>query len=403
MSAWIHHSFRPGVIGCLSLLLAACSGAPAAQPTAVAPTSPPKPAVVASPGAAGSPGAVAASSPAASPQAAAAPTRPDPALAAVWQGKTVTMSVGQPPGGGHDTWARLVARHLGKHLPGAPTVIVQNVPGAVSVVATNQIFQSAGDGLNIGEVSPDIPTFQLQAGDEREAIRYDATKLNWLGSAGSTTYVLLVHSRTGIRSGADLATKSVRMGDQSPGGVGHRINLMLREGLGWQTGRPAFGYTGTREIVLGIDRGEVDGVFLPWDSALQQKGDDIRSGAMIPLVMVGPALKDPLLANVPAARDLMATRDADMRQILALTERPLEWFRPFIVSPNTPPNILAGMRAALTMTMSDPELLRDAEQLKFEIDHIPGERLQQMIGEYMQTPKVLVERVETMVKSETPS
>jgi len=313
------------------------------------------------------------------------------------------MIVGQPPGGGHDAWARLVARHLGKHLPGTPNVIVQNVPGAVSVVATNQIYQSPGDGLNIGEVSPDIPTFQLQAGEEREAIRYDATKLNWLGSAGSTTYVLLVHNRTGVKSGADLAGKSIRIGDQSPGGVGHRINLTLREGLGWQIGTPIFGYTGTREIALGIDRGEVDAMFLPWDSALQQKGDDLRSGAIIPLVQVGPKLNDPLLANAPAARELMANRAPETRQILTLTERPLEWFRPFIVSPATPPNVLAGMRAALTETMTDPELLRDAAQLKFDIDHIPGDRLQQLVNEYMQTPKELIDRIDSMVKAETPS
>jgi hypothetical protein len=315
----------------------------------------------------------------------------------------VNVIVGQPPGGGHDAWARLVARHLGKHLPGTPTVIVQNVPGAVSVVATNQIYQSPGDGLNIGEVSPDIPTFQLQAGDEREAIRYDATKINWLGSAGSTTYVLLVHSRTGVRTAADLAGKPIRIGDQSPGGVGHRINLTLREGLGWQIGTPIFGYTGTREIALGVDRGEVDALFLPWDSALQQKGDDMRSGTIVPLVQVGPKLNDPLLTNVPAARELMANRDPDMRQILTLTERPLEWFRPFIVSPATPPNVLTGMRAALTETLSDQELLRDAEQLKFDIDHIPGERLQQLVGEYMQTPKALLDRIDAMVKAETPS
>jgi tripartite-type tricarboxylate transporter receptor subunit TctC len=314
----------------------------------------------------------------------------------------VNVIVGQPPGGGHDAWARLVARHLGKHLPGTPTVIVQNVPGAVSVVATNQIYQSPGDGLNIGEVSPDTPTFQLQAGDEREAIRYDAAKINWLGSAGSTTYVLLVHSRTGVRTAADLASKAVRIGDQSPGGVGHRINLTLREGLGWQIGTPIFGYTGTREVALGVDRGEVDALFLPWDSALQQKGDDLRAGTIVPLVQVGPKLNDPLLANVPAARELMADRDPDMRQILTLTERPLEWFRPFIVSPATPPNVLAGMRAALTETLSDPELVRDAAQLKFDIDHIPGERLQQLVIEYMQTPKALLDRIDAMVKAETP-
>src|SRR4051812_19533366 len=184
---------RLALLGGLSLILAACSS-PAAAPTAAPakPTTAASPAAASSPAAAASPGAGPAASPAASPQAAAAAASAaaDPALASVWQGKTVNMIVGQPPGGGHDAWARLVARHLGKHLPGTPNVIVQNVPGAVSVVATNQIYQSPGDGLNIGEVSPDIPTFQLQAGEEREAIRYDATKLNWLGSAGSTTYVL---------------------------------------------------------------------------------------------------------------------------------------------------------------------------------------------------------------------
>src|SRR3954451_12162131 len=126
---------RSALLGGLSLILAACSS-PAAAPTAAPakPTTAASPAAASSPAAAASPGAAPAASPAASPQAAApaaAPAPPDPALASVWQGKTVNMIVGQPPGGGHDAWARLVARHLGKHLPGTPNVIVQNVPGAV--------------------------------------------------------------------------------------------------------------------------------------------------------------------------------------------------------------------------------------------------------------------------------
>jgi tripartite-type tricarboxylate transporter receptor subunit TctC len=405
----LRFSFGPGpLIAALVLLTGACAPAAPASPTAPKPTEPAAPAKpAASPAAAASPvaspGAAPAASPAASPVATTQSTaRVDPALAPIWQGKTVTLVVAENPGGGNDAWGRLVARHIGKQLPGNPNVIVENMPGAGHRIGANHIYAAKPDGLTMGLVDRYVVSFQLQGEGAEQGVRYDANKIGWLGSTTTETQVLLVHSRAGVKEGKDLLNKEISIGHTSPGGPPHVNEVVLKAGLGWQM-KSIFGYVGTAQQMLGIERGEVDGIILAWSSAVLQKGAEIKAGTYLPIVQIGGGrLKDPAAANIPWAEDLFADKSVEDKQLLALAQRPFGWSRSFLTTPGLDPNVLATMRAAFLNACADPAFLAEAEQLKFEVDPVSGERVQALIEDYLKTPRPIVERLANLLEADSP-
>jgi tripartite-type tricarboxylate transporter receptor subunit TctC len=379
-------------------LLAACSPAPAASPTAK-PAAAPTTAPASSPAAAPAPAASPAASPAAAAQSAA---RVDPALASLWAGKTVNLIIGSAPGGGYDTWGRIIARHLGKHLPGNPTVVPQNMPGGVHRIATNFIYAAKPDGLTMGIVDLNIPFNQLRGEGPEEGVRYDVTRMNWLGSTTQSTNMPAVHQRVGITSkNLDLLkTRSIKMGITSAGDPRHVVVAVLREVLGWKL-ESIFGYPGSAEIYLGIQRGEVDGTSNSGDAYLANAGDDIRNRVLIPLVQVGPAVPDPLLADVPTADSLATSAPVEKRQLLALAALSQQWARPFVTPPEMPDNILATMRAALMDTLNDPELRTETNRSGLDTNPVTGERVQALINEYMKLPRATVDQLDTLIKEDS--
>ncbi|MFN0074462.1 MAG: Bug family tripartite tricarboxylate transporter substrate binding protein [Chloroflexota bacterium] len=313
----------------------------------------------------------------------------------------MTIMVGFPPGGGNDTWARLVSRHYGKFLPGNPTIIVENVPGAGGVIMANRLHESRPDGLTIGIHDRGISAVQLQG---EEGVRYDVTKWTWLGSLTVEQYFYVVHQRVGVTpANLDLLkTKEVKTANVSPGGFSHLMEIALKFGLDWKL-TPIFGYQGNRETVLSIDRGETDGVAISWSSLLTQKQDDLASKVMVPLVQMGGVSPDPLAAGVPTAAELLKDATPQAKQLLQFVETPLNWSRSMSTPPNLEPRVAAGMRAAFEQMMADREFLADAAQLKFEIIPIPGERVQSMMGEFMKTSPETIKFVEAQVKKDAPN
>jgi tripartite-type tricarboxylate transporter receptor subunit TctC len=386
-------------------LLAACSPAPAVSPTAkpAAPTTAPVGSPAASPAAVASPGVAPAASPAASPAAAAqSAARVDPALASIWSGKTLNLIIGSSPGGGYDTWGRLIARHMGKHLPGNPTVVPQNMPGGVHRIATNFLYTARPDGLTMGIVDLNIPFNQLRGEGPEEGVRYDVTKLNWLGSASQSVNMPAVHQRVGIttRNLDVLKTRSIKMGLSTPGDPRHLVVVVLREVLGWKL-ESIFGYPGSAEIYLGIERGEVDGTSNSWDAYLASAGDNIRNRVLLPLVQVGPAVQDPLLTDVPTADSLASSAPVEKRQLLALAAQSQQWARPFVTPPEMPENILSTMRAALLQTLNDPELKTEAGRSGLDTNPVPGERVQELINDFMKLPRASVDQLDTLIREDS--
>jgi tripartite-type tricarboxylate transporter receptor subunit TctC len=256
--------------------------------------------------------------------------------------------------------------------------------------------------MTIGLVDRFIPGFQLRGEGPEEGVRYDANKLNWLGSTATETQVLTVTSKPGVTSWQELATKDVKIGHTGPGSSPHTYQLLLNKALNLKS-QPIFGYNGTASILLGMDRGEVDGIVISYSSLAIQRAEDLTSKALIPLVQFGDArIKDPLSGMPPAADELFKDATPEYQQLLSLAQRPFTWSRAFVLPPNMDPKMLSTMRAAFMNTTSDPEFLADARQLKFDVDAVSGEQVQSLIEEYMQTPRPIVDRLTELIEADTP-
>jgi tripartite-type tricarboxylate transporter receptor subunit TctC len=327
----------------------------------------------------------------------------DPTVASVWEGKTLTVVVSQPPGGGTDSTARVVARHIGRFLPGNPNVIVQNMPGGGDRIAANFIYAARPDGLTIGLFDNGVMSYQLRGEGPEQGVRFDAAQFGWLGSPTVLGDSFLVHKRTGITGATvkQLETKEISMAQVSPGAASHVNQILLTAGLGWKI-KGVFGYEGTAGRLLGIERGEVDSIVSSWDGQRRAALANIQNGTLVPVLVIGDRLNDPLLAGVPRASELFASRDAEAQQLLAFTAQPNEWGRPFSAPPKLEPKVLESLRTAFALTMADPQFLTDAQQIQLDVIPVTGEHLQQMITEYLRIPKSTVERLDKLIEADTP-
>jgi tripartite-type tricarboxylate transporter receptor subunit TctC len=326
----------------------------------------------------------------------------DPALASVWGGKTVTMVIGTAPGGGYDTYARLIARHMPKHLPGNPTFVPQNMPGASHRIATNFIYAAKPDGLTVGMVDRNMPLLQLNGEGPDQGVRYDVNKITWLGSVATGQQALLVASRTGVARATDLATTEVLMGQANPGTPPHVVQVILASVLGWKL-KSVFGYSGNSEVVLAINRGEVGGYLASWDAAVQAWGDQLRAKTMLPIVIAGDPPKDPLLAGVPTAAELFRDKGTEANQLLSLAQEPYKWAWPLLAPPEMEARLTTALRTAFLATMADSEFLDEAGRAQFQVNPIPGEQVQADVAQFMRTPKEAADKLDQLIKQDSPA
>jgi tripartite-type tricarboxylate transporter receptor subunit TctC len=398
----------------LSVLAAAILGVVACTPAATPSPTAAKPAATTAPGATTAPVATSAAAkptaaapttaPTAAPAKPTAPAAPtaaaqpqvDPSLASVWAGKTITFIAGSTPGSGYDTWARLFARYMNKYLPGNPTTIVQNMAGAAHVVAANFVYEQKPDGLTVGVIDRGIIMKQVL---KEEGIRYDVARLNFIGSPTTTTQAIAVHKRAGITRGEELVSRPVKVGLTDVGGQSHADVVILRDVLKWQM-PVAFGFPGGPEVRLAIDRGDIDAFVNDWDTMVRDRGDDLQSGTLVPIIQIGPKLDDPLLKNVPTADELFAAKSTEDKQLLAMASRPLELGRLFVAPPGTDPKVLATMEAAFMQAAADPELLAEAERLKLTIAPVSGARMRQLATDLVQVPRAVIDRYDALLAAD---
>ena len=319
---------------------------------------------------------------------AAAPAVAQDPVADFYKDKTVRIVVGVAVGSGYDINARALARHLGAHIPGNPNVIVQNQPGAGSLTMTNSLYASGPfDGTVIGAPFNGMPTAPLL---QPNGVRFDPTKLNWIGSTNRDTQVFYVWHTAPIEKLEDLRTTQVLVGATNPGTTQVDFPKVAADILGLKF-KIVSGYKGTHEIHLAMERGEVQGMGSNGWLALKALNSDWLRDKKVRLIAVYNEQPDPELKDVPSVFSLAKTEED--RQALRLLVARLEYGRPFFLPPDVPPARVEALRRAFDATMKDPAYLAEAEKLKIDVDPLSGEQVAALIKLVLATPPAIAERV----------
>lgn len=304
-----------------------------------------------------------------------------------YRGKNVTVVVGYAPGGGYDIYSRLLARHLSNHIPGAPAVIVQNMPGAAGVVASNNIYVAAPkDGTVIAAVDQNIPMFQLLGG---KGVKYDATRFAWLGSMAASNGIAMAWAETGIASLDDAKKREVSMGTTGANDDAYIYARTLNALLGTRF-RTIQGYAGTSSVNMALEKGEVESMGRStYYGFASQRPDWLRDRKVNILVQFGFE-KQPEIANVPMLLDLVEGTEA--KQIAGLVSMPTGIGYSHWLAPEVPADRIAALRAAYQATLADAALLDEAKQRGIEIKPKTPDDIAKLVKAAAETPEAVREK-----------
>jgi tripartite-type tricarboxylate transporter receptor subunit TctC len=304
-----------------------------------------------------------------------------------YAGKTVDFVIGYPPGGSNDTLGRLVARHLAKHIPGKPTVVPKNQPGAGSFLAVNTIFNvSPKDGTVIGIGAPTTPL------DEKlgtQGVRFKTAELNWIGRLDSLVNIVFMWKTSPVKTFADAQKIQSTL---SATGIGSTVSIyptVMNNVFGTKF-KLIMGYKGSSEAMLAVERGEAEGHSTSWTALKVAHPDWLRDKNVTILVQF--ALKRHAeLPDIPTAVDL--ARNDEERAILRAIMNATEVGTAFFTTPGVPADRLTTLRRAFDATVRDPELLADAEKIHVGVSPMTGEELQTLVAEVSNLPPGLLEKV----------
>ena len=310
------------------------------------------------------------------------------AVAQFYRGKQITVVVGSSAGGGYDIYARLLARHMSKYIPGNPVIVATNMPGAASTAAAAHVYNTAPkDGTVIGALQNTAIVDALL--DEAKRARFDASKFVYLGSATTDHYICIARADAPVKSFRELQERELVIGASQPGTSTRDFPVLLNSLAGAKF-RFVSGYPGTREITLAIEKGEVQGLCgFSWSSLAAQRPDWIKSGFIRVLIQEHDKGHPTINAmGVPLAVEF--AKSPENRQILELFYSSEIFGRPYMMPPGMPADRVAALRAAFMETMRDKELLAEAQKIGLDIDPISGEQLQVLAEKIYATPAPIV-------------
>ena len=297
------------------------------------------------------------------------------AVADFYKGKLIKVVVGFGSGGGYDAYARLLARHFGKHIPGNPSLVVQNMPGAGGLRAANFIYAAAPkDGTTIGTFSRDIPLLAMMG--TNTGAQFDPRKFTWLGSSSSfadDAYVLMVRADAPVTSIAEARRPggpTLVLGGSGEGASGNDVPMILRDTIGLNV-KVVGGYPDTAAIFLAMERGEVNGRTVDLSTLRTFRPHWLMpGGGMRVLLQFARSTRHPDFPGVPTARELAPTDAA--RALIELTELPYAMARPFMAPPDVPPDRAQALQAAFLATHRDPQYLEEAARLRLDVSPVGG-------------------------------
>jgi tripartite-type tricarboxylate transporter receptor subunit TctC len=309
-----------------------------------------------------------------------------------FRGKSIRMLIGSSAGGGYDLFARTIAAHWPRHIPGNPTIVPQNVPGALSLQVANNVFSIAGrDGLTIGAVNPQIASRAVLDGT---AARYDARQFTWIGSALREYQVLVARSDAAVKTFDDAFKTELIVGGS--GGATDTFPIITNAVLGTKF-KVISGYPGTREVNLAMDRNEVQGNGAITWASIKSTMTQMLKEKRINLVVQFGLKPHPDLPHVPYA--LKYATAAEQRDALMLLFATQEFGRPYIAPPNLPPAIAAALRDSFAATMKDPAFLAEAKKRSLDIDPTPADDIHALVDALYKTPEPTVQRVREIFAS----
>lgn len=313
-----------------------------------------------------------------------------------YAGKTIDFIVGSASGGGYDIYARALARHLPRHIPGSPSIVVKNMPGAGSGRAAAFLASvAAKDGTAIGALFPGAIMGPLL--EDRAQALYDPTKLQYLASADSGTRTCATFQSSKIKTFEDALKNKAIMGASAAGGSTRDYANMHRKTTGAKF-ELVTGYKGTADLGLAMERGEIDGICgWDWASTKSQKPDWLRDGKLNILVQVSLE-PDPELTRlgVPEIWKFIAKEDDRKAVELVVTQQ--VFGRPYVAPPGMPAERVALLRSAFEATMKDRQFLEDAEKSRIDINPSHGRKVQQVVEKVYATPKNIVDLAKELVK-----
>ena len=310
-----------------------------------------------------------------------------------YRGKTIQVLIGMSAGGAYDVYARMLARHMGKHIPGSPRLVPANMEGAGSLTLTNYLYNVAPkDGTVIGTINRGAP-FEPLIG-EQELARFDPAQFTWIGSIANEVSICAAWNRAGIDKFDQLFTRELTVGGTGSGADTNQFPKIMNGVLGTKL-KIVSGYPGGNNIDLAMERGEVDGrCGWSWSSVKSTRQTWLDAGSLKVLVQLA-LQKHPDLPDVPLILDYAKTDEE--RAMLRLIFSRAALGCPFLAPPGLPEDRAAMLRKAFDETMKDPEFLAEAMEALLEVSPVKGEELQQLIADVYETPRDVVEKTRAIV------
>jgi tripartite-type tricarboxylate transporter receptor subunit TctC len=312
-------------------------------------------------------------------------------VADFYRGKTITVYIGYGPGGGYDLYARLLARHIVKYVPGSPQTLPSNMPGASSLTLANFLAKVAPkDGTAIGAVNSALLFDPLFAGKNSKA-QFAGPDMTMIGNMKSSAAVLIAWHESGVKTLDDVREKGLNIATSSPSGDSYLLPLSLKNTLGLDRMKLIVGYPGTREAALALERGEVSGRVMDMESIRANRPDWLRDNKINLVAQLAPRKMPEVPSEVPLVRDF--TSNEEDRRVLDLIFLSTVLARPYIAPPALPQDRKQALRAAFMSAIADAEFLAEAKKFQLTIDPMSGDEMEQIIRDAYNLPASTIDKV----------
>ena len=317
-------------------------------------------------------------------------------VAEFYRGKTITCFIGYGVGGGYDLFARTISKHMSRHIPGNPTIVPQNMPGASSMLLANHLAKRAPrDGTAFGAVNSALVFERLFSGDASKA-QFAGPEMTMIGNAVSSASVLVAWHASGVKTLDDVRTKPLVIGATARTGDTYLLPLAVKNTLGLDNLKIILGYPGTREAALALERGEITGRVWDMEGIKAARPQWLKDGSLNILAQLAPKKMPEVPAQVPLVKEYVSSDDDKTVLDVVFTSTILA--RPYIAPPELPADRRQALQDAFMATMKDPEFLAEIRKLQLTIDPTSGAEMERIVASAYALPDAIIRKVRQVLK-----